>query len=137
MEQPPTSTPEAAQVRQLLERWAEATRTSRLEEVLRDHAPAALIYDVLPPMKHEGAEAYRRSWGDWQPETTGGERFEWQDLAVVAEGDLAFAHGFIHCGGLLPSGKTFEDLVRATFCLRRLDGAWQVVHQHISKPFSA
>lgn len=137
MEQPPPITPEAATVRQLLERWAEATRTNRLDDVLQDHDAKALIYDVLPPMKHEGAEAYRRSWGDWQPETTGGERFGWEDLAVVAEGDLAFAHGFIRCGGLLPNGKAFEDLVRATFCLRRVGGAWQVVHQHISKPLPA
>jgi ketosteroid isomerase-like protein len=135
MDGTPPISPEAAQVRQVLERWAEATRTNRLDDVLADHATEALIYDVLPPVKHEGAEAYRRSWGDWQPETTGGERFEWQDLAVVVDGGLAFACGFIHCGGILPSGKTFEDLVRATFCLRRQDGAWKVIHQHISKPF--
>lgn len=123
-----------AEVRQVLEWWAEATRTNRLDEVLAHHAPEALIYDVLPPMQYTGAEAYRRSWGDWQPETRGGERFDWQGLTVVAEGSLAFAHGFILCGGILPDGRVFQDLVRATFCLRREAEGWKVVHQHLSKP---
>jgi ketosteroid isomerase-like protein len=35
---------------------------------------------------------------------------------------------------VLPDGKSFEDLVRATFCLRKDQGLWMVAHQHISKP---
>lgn len=123
------------QVRQLLERWARATREGRLDEVLEHHAPDVLIYDVLLPMKYESAAAYRRSWGDWQPNTQGEDKFELQDLSVVSSDDIAFAHCFIQCGGMLLNGETFEDLVRATFCLRKSDGAWKVTHQHISKPF--
>jgi ketosteroid isomerase-like protein len=26
-------------------------------------------------------------------------------------------------------------LVRATFCLRKVDGSWVVEHQHVSKPY--
>ena len=48
--------------------------------------------------------------------------------------DVAFAHGFIKCGGTLTDGRTFEDLVRATFCLRKASGSWKVAHEHMSKP---
>jgi ketosteroid isomerase-like protein len=87
-------------------------------------------------MKYEGAAAYRASWGDWQPETQGEGQFDLEDLEITAADSVAFAHGFIRCGGALPDGKKFEDLVRATFCLRKVSGQWKVAHQHISKPMS-
>jgi ketosteroid isomerase-like protein len=123
------------QVRRILEQWASATRKNMRDDILKNHAPDVLIYDVLPPMKYDGAEAYRRGWDDWQPDTQGEGRFDLQNLSIVAGADVAFAHCFIQCGGTLPDGKTFEDLVRATFCLKKTGGAWRIQHQHISKPF--
>jgi ketosteroid isomerase-like protein len=90
---------------------------------------------LLPPLKYLGAAAYRKSWGDWQPDTQGEGQFELQDLLVTADERVAFASCLIQCGGTLPSGQKFEDLVRATFCLEKLSGQWKVVHQHISKPY--
>jgi ketosteroid isomerase-like protein len=121
-------------IRKILERWAETTRKGRLDEVLKNHDKDVLIYDVLAPMKYEGAEAYRASWGEWHPETPADGVFELQDLAITAGEDVAFAHGLLQCGGTMPDGKVFSDMVRATFCLKKIDGGWKVTHQHISKP---
>jgi uncharacterized protein (TIGR02246 family) len=123
-----------ARIRALLDRWSEATRTGRQDAVLANHLPDVLIYDVLAPMKYEGAAAYRRSWDEWQPETPSDGKFDIEDLDVTAGADVAFAHGFIRCGGTMPNGNTYEDLARATFCLRKIDGDWKIAHQHISKP---
>jgi ketosteroid isomerase-like protein len=133
MSEPTTATVET-QVRLVLQRWAAATRKGQRDHVLANHLPDVLMYDVLAPMKYEGATAYRQSWDEWQPETQGEGQFDLQDLSVTAGADVAFAHCFIKCGGVLPNGKTFEDLVRATFCLRKVSGSWKVAHQHISKP---
>jgi ketosteroid isomerase-like protein len=128
------TTADEAQIRDLLHQWASATRKAQRDDVLANHLPDVLIYDVLAPMKYEGAAAYRKSWDEWQPDTQGEGQFELQDLSVTSGTDVAFAHGFIGCGGALPDGKSFEDLVRATFCLRKVSGSWKVAHQHISKP---
>ena len=125
---------DASAVRSILDAWATNTRLGKQDAVLANHAPDVLIYDVLQPMKYESAAAYRASWGDWQPTTVGENIFELQDLKITAGSDVAFAHGLLRCGGTTPSGKTFEDLVRATFCLAKKNGAWLVTHQHISKP---
>ncbi|MBD1933314.1 MULTISPECIES: YybH family protein [Cyanophyceae] len=121
-------------IRELLERWARATRLGQQDEVLANHAPDVTIFDVLPPLKYEGADAYRKSWDEWQPATEGPTRFEIRDLKVTVGNDVAFAHGLIHCGGTKPDGGTFEDWVRATFCLCQVEGKWLITHQHISMP---
>jgi ketosteroid isomerase-like protein len=122
-------------IQAVLEAWAKATRENRKDDVLKNHALDLVIFDVLPPMKYDSAEAYRQSWGDWQPQTRDEGRFDLEHLVVEASTDLATAHCFIRCGGILPDGRRFEDLVRATFCLRKRGGSWKVFHQHISKPF--
>jgi len=124
-------------VRQLLLAWATATRTGARDTILQSHASDVLVYDVLPPMLYQGSDAYRASWSSWQPETQGDDIFEFTELDVVAGSDVAFGSGLIRCGGTLQDGRTFEDLVRATFCLQNRAGAWLVTHQHISKPAGA
>lgn len=124
----------AADVRRLLQDWADATRGGRRDAILANHRPDARIYDVLPPLQHLGTQAYRDTWDSWQPQTTGEEVFRFTELNVDAGADTAFGWGLIECGGRLADGRRFEDLVRATFCLRKREGGWQVVHQHISKP---
>jgi ketosteroid isomerase-like protein len=128
------TTADEAPVRLLLQHLATATRNGQRDDVLKNHLPDVLIYDVLAPMKYEGAAAYRQSWDEWQPDTQGEGWFDLEDLSVTVGEDVAFAHCFIRCGGVLPNGKTFEDLVRATFGLRKASGSWKVAHQHISKP---
>ena len=58
-----------------------------------------------------------------------------QVLSIVALGDVAKAHCSIQRGATHPGEKALPDLVHATFCLEKVDGAWQMVHQQLSKPF--
>ena len=124
-----------SEVRTVLEAWAAATRQNKKGDILKNHAKDLIIFDVLPPMKYESADSYRRSWDEWQPETQGEAIFNLEDLSVTAGNKVAFAHSFIRCGGTMPDGRVFQDLVRATFCLQKADGVWVVRHQHVSKPF--
>lgn len=124
-----------SEVRTVLEAWAAATRQNKKGDILKNHAKDLIIFDVLPPMKYESADSYRRSWDEWQPETQGEAIFNLEDLSVTAGNEVAFAHSFIRCGGTTPDGRVFQDLVRATFCLQKVDGVWVVHHQHVSKPF--
>ena len=127
-------TTDTEQIRQLLLLWMNATRLGKRDEVLHGHHPEALIFDVLPPLLYRGTEAYRAGWDSWQPETEGDDVFEFTELDIVADQAVAYATGLIKCGGTLANGKPFQDLVRATFCLRKSSSAWAVTHQHISKP---
>ena len=78
------------QVRAVLEAWAKATRQNRKDDVLKNHATDLVIFDVLPPMEYESAAAYRRSWGDWQPEVGSEGQFDLENL--TAQNSHSFQH---------------------------------------------
>jgi ketosteroid isomerase-like protein len=118
----------------LLHRWADRTRRGRQNDILADHAPDAVIFDVLAPLRHMGTAAYRATWDEWQPETTGEATFQLEDLSVTAGSDVAFDFGLLRCGGTSPDGKAFAETVRATFCLTKAATGWRTTHQHISAP---
>jgi hypothetical protein len=56
------------------------------------------------------------------------------NLAITVGERVAFAASVIHCAGTTTSGRSFDDRVRATFCLEKHDGAWRIAHQHVSIP---
>ena len=49
-------------IRDLVEEWAAAVRRKDLAGVLRHRSAGILIFDVPPPLKSEGIDAYRRAW---------------------------------------------------------------------------
>jgi ketosteroid isomerase-like protein len=122
-------------VRAVIEAWAKATRENRMDDILKNHAPELVIFDVLPPFRYDSAASYRASWGDWQPQSQDAAQFDLENVVVHSSDELSTAHCLIRCGGTLADGRSFQDLVRATFCLRKRAGSWEVFHQHISKPF--
>jgi hypothetical protein len=49
-------------VRDLLERWATAVRAKNMPEVLANHAPDFVMFDVPPPFESRGLAAYEDAW---------------------------------------------------------------------------
>jgi ketosteroid isomerase-like protein len=50
-------------------------------------------------------------------------------------GDLGFGHGFVRISGTKTGGERVAVWARSTVCLRRIGGAWRIVHEHTSVPF--
>ena len=61
--------------------------------------------------------------------------FDVENLTLTASGDVALAHGFIRCDGTLQDGTALQDVVRATFRLKKAGGRWVIEHQHVSNPY--
>src|SRR5918996_4001368 len=88
-----------AQIRVLVERWAEAVHAGDLDRVLADHADDIVMFDVPPPYEGvRGIDAYRDTWPgffEWQAR---GAEFEIVSLDVTAGEEVAFAHALLRCG---------------------------------------
>jgi ketosteroid isomerase-like protein len=99
------TTTNEAQVRDLLQQWAAAARKGQRDQVLANQLPDVSIYDMLAPMKYQGAAAYRRSWDEWPPDTGGEGQFELQDLSVTVGGDVALPTASSSAAASFPSAR--------------------------------
>ena len=56
------------------------------------------------------------------------------DMHIEAGSDIAFVYGVERMRGKLTNGTPVDLWLRYTEGLKRIDGQWRVVHEHISVP---
>jgi ketosteroid isomerase-like protein len=62
--------------------------------------------------------------------------YEVRDLTVTVGDDVAFGHCFGRLSGTLGNGIATGGMwVRGTFCFKKIDGTWLIVHDQASVPF--
>lgn len=126
-----------AEIRGLIERWAEAVRRQDLAGVLADHAKDVVMFDVPPPVAVRGIDAYRQTWPPFFDHQAGGAAFDIVSLDVTAGDDVAFATAVLRCGTKEELGEAREARLRLTVGLRRQDGRWTITHEHHSFPLDS
>jgi hypothetical protein len=57
----PPSSDDVAAIRALIERWAAAVHRHDYEGILADHDRNIVMFDVPPPIRSQGIDAYQRS----------------------------------------------------------------------------
>jgi ketosteroid isomerase-like protein len=122
-----------AQIRHRIDTLVEAVRAQDLDTVKTVFAPEVVSFDIVPPLRHLGAEAKCRNWADVFAayETLD---YEARDLTVTVGGDVAFAYSLNRISGTLRIGRPSEHWVRWTGCFRKIDGTWLIAHDQISVP---
>jgi uncharacterized protein (TIGR02246 family) len=122
-----------AHIRRLIDSLVEAVRTKDLETVRTIFAPDVVSFDIVPPLRHVGAEAKSRNWADVFAayETLD---YEIRDLTITVGGDVAFVFGLNRISGTLRIGRPTEHWVRWTGCFRKVDGRWLIAHDQVSVP---
>lgn len=121
------------EVRELLQRWADAVHAGDLDAVMDRHAADIVMFDVPPPEEGvRGLDAYRATWPaffEWQRQ---GASFEITALEVTAGADVAFAHALLRCGTPDELAERPDRRLRLTVGLRRHRDGWVVSHEHHS-----
>lgn len=104
------------------------------EAIAAPYAPHAVIYDLEPPLAHDGISVERkRAWlATWvSPIDLAAQNFK-----VVVSGDHAYGYGYLRLSGQKKGvDKPVSFWMRATMCFARVDGKWLIVHEHNSVPF--
>jgi ketosteroid isomerase-like protein len=124
-----------AAIHAVLESMAGAVRAGNVDAMLAQCAEDIVTFDLVAPIKHEGAEAIRPLWlqalAAFEPPID----YDFQQLHIEVDGDVAFARCLNRFGGTRRDGAQVVNWMRSTFALRRLQGRWKVVHEHVSVPF--
>lgn len=125
-----------ADVRQVLNRWAKAFRVHDIKGIMSIYAAGneLVAYDIVPPLQYIGYDAYRKDYVEFLAQYKGPIEIQFRDLRVVAGDDVAFVYGLERIGGTLKNGQKSQTWVRVTTGLRKINGQWLDVHDHVSVP---
>ena len=125
-----------AEIRDLYDQWAKVFRAHDLNGIMALYAPgdAVIAYDLIPPLQYVGHESYRKDYKAFLDEFDGPIDIQYRDLHIVAGNDVAFIHAIERMSGTLKDGNKFDVWCRATSGLRKINGKWLIVHDHISVP---
>jgi ketosteroid isomerase-like protein len=133
-----TATRDETAILAVLQEHTDAIRAGDAERTIAAFDRSAVRYDLAPPLVAttgtlaEDAAALR----GWFATFAGPVDIAHREPTVVAGTDVAFVYALTSMTAT-PTGaaEPFTLWFRSTFGLRRIDGAWAVVHQHESVPF--
>jgi uncharacterized protein (TIGR02246 family) len=129
----PENTDELA-IRKLVEDWASAVRRKDISGILRHHASSMLMFDVPPPLKSEGLEAYEKTWDLFYSASPDPVVFDIREMTISAGDDVAFVAALMRCVTREADGKFAPLDFRLTIGLRKVDDQWTILHEHHSIP---
>jgi len=123
-----------ADIRQRIDKWAEAIRAMDLEGVMSIYAPEIVSFDLDSPLQYVGAKAKRERWLNVFATYQRLLGYEVRDLTITLGNDLAFGHSLNRVSGILKNGNRTGFWLRWTTCFRKIDGYWIIAHEQLSVP---
>ncbi len=132
----PSPKSDEAAVRAVYDGWAKAFRAHDLDGIMSFYAPGdeVVSYDIVPPLEYKGADAYRKDYAEFLAQYEGPIEVEYREMRVFVGGDVAFVHAIERMSGTLKGGQKSDMWLRATSGLKKINGKWRIVHDHISLP---
>ena len=123
------------EIRQQRAAWKEAFESGDVDRIMSFYAPGAqtVAFDILPPLRFNGWDAYRADWIKFLALFDGPIKVGVQESSIIASAEVGLVHALIHLTSTM-SGRPFELWMRGTNGLRKIDGKWLVVHDHVSVP---
>ncbi|MFC5754057.1 YybH family protein [Actinomadura rugatobispora] len=124
------------EVRRVHREWSRGTAEKDLDAMMAHIAEDVVSYEHEEPLQYVGVEAVREVC-ERNLDAGGAEvGLDIPDLKVLVRDDLAVAWGLNHVRVARPGGGSTDSWSRGTRVFQRRNGAWAMVHQHLSVPFS-
>jgi ketosteroid isomerase-like protein len=120
-------------IRDLLERWANALRQKDADGIIGCESPTVRQFTLAPPLQTANDRAALQSWLDtWD----GPLEFKIRDTDLRLGGDIAWCSALAWMGGTKKDGSKSGFWFRLTVAFAREDGRWLIAHTHESVPFA-
>lgn len=123
------------EIETLIDTYRQAVIAKDVEKIMALYGDDIVSYDAVKALQFRGKTAYRKHWLECMEMCQGAHKFDFDQMNVVADEHIAFAHWLAHCGGTNDKGETQACWMRVTACYRREAGQWRIVHEHWSAPF--
>ena len=131
-----TAADDEAAIRALEDRFTAAFNAGDIDTMMKNYVPgkSLVVFDVVPPRQHLGAEAYRKAWTGFFAHFNGTPKIIITDLNITVDGNVGFSHSIQHVTGTDKKGRPVDRTVRVTDGYRKIGGDWLIALEHISVP---
>ncbi|HZP16946.1 MAG TPA: nuclear transport factor 2 family protein [Terriglobales bacterium] len=131
-----TASKDKAEIRALYDGWAKAFEARNIDGIMAVYAPGdeLIAYDVVAPLQYRGNDAYRKDYLEFLGQFEGPIHVEYRDMRILSSGDLGVIHAVERMSGKAKSGESIDFWLRATSGVKKINGKWLIVHDHISVP---
>jgi ketosteroid isomerase-like protein len=123
-----------SEVGAVLKSYLEALARKDADAAFALLGPALVQYSLAPPLRQPPAAVAKEALQGWLSSFEGDLRCDTHEAEIVAGAEVAFCYSLNHLVGR-QGGKPVDLWFRGTMGLRKIDGAWKIVHQHESVPF--
>ncbi|WP_044870507.1 nuclear transport factor 2 family protein [Pseudomonas sp. LFM046] len=121
-------------VHEAFNQWLKAARAKDIDGIVARYADDVIAYDAILQLQFKGIQAYGQHWRYCMEMCSGDHIFEPADPTIHADGNVAFLHCLIRCGGE-HDGQVQTSWMRGTQCYVKRGGQWKIIHEHFSAPF--
>jgi len=125
-----------SEVGALLEEYRDAVHAKDVDRFVAIFADDVRVFDMWGTWSHDGIDSWREMAEGWFG-SLGDElvRVEFDEVQTTVGDDAAVLSAFVTFAGLSADGKELRSMNnRLTWGLRKVEGAWKVVHEHTSAP---
>src|SRR5260370_38465832 len=92
-------------IKRVIEGGVNAVRNKDSGGVMSLYAPEVVSFDIVPPLRYVGADAFRNVWEEVFSSFQGPIGYEIHDLNITVGDDVAFAHSLNRISGTMNNGQ--------------------------------
>jgi ketosteroid isomerase-like protein len=124
-----------ARIEALFQAYVQAFKAKDVNALMANYAPGELfVFDVIPPREYPSWDAYKKDWEGLFAAMPGPIDNNISELNITVVGPVAYARN-IQTGYFTgKDGSRLNWAVRVTDVLRKINGKWLIVQEHVSVP---
>ena len=123
-----------AAIQGLIDDGIRSIRDKNIEGVMSLYAQEVVSFDIVPPLRYVGADAFRNVWEEVFSSFQGPIGYEIHDLNITVGDDVAFTHSLNRISGTMNNELKTDLWLRWTACFRKINGKWLIAHHQNSVP---
>lgn len=133
---PKKSSGDKAKIESLYQSYVKAFNAKDVNAIMVNYAPGnqLFVFDVVPPRQFAGWDAYKKDWQELLAAMPGPLSETMSELEITVVGSVAYAHNIQSGYFTDKDGKRLDLTVRVTDVLRKINGKWLIVQEHVSVP---
>jgi uncharacterized protein (TIGR02246 family) len=119
----------------LYQAYVKAFKAKDVNAIMTFYEPNELfVFDVMPPREYASWAAYKKDWEGLFTSNPGRADVHLTNLEITVVGLVAYAHNMQTAYFTGADGSRLDVSVRVTDVLRKANGKWLIVQEHVSVP---